>query len=304
MEKIVIPGASGFVGKYLSNTLIDQGYRVTGVGTSKNHHFTEKYDTFTWISADTCVPGSWQKAVEDADIVINLTGRNIFNYWTTAYKQAIYDSRILTTKNVVDALGKNDNQKLINASAVGIYGDKGDLKLTESSKPGNDFLADVCRDWEKEAQLAAQKDVAVSIMRFGVVLGNGGALEKMIPAFKMFVGGPLGNGRHWLPWIHIADLTTAVQQIIRGELEPGTFNFTGPTPIRQADFAKILGGVLGRPSFMPAPKFVIQTIMGELGKSLLQSQKAVPDQLLKSGFVFQFSDVEAALTDILVSTKI
>ena len=299
MEKIVIPGASGFVGQYLSEAFINQGYRVAGMGTSKNHRFTEKYDGFTWISADTTVPGSWQKAIEDADVVVNLTGRTIFNYWTRSYKQAIYDSRILTTKNVVAALGKKNDQKLINASAVGIYGDCGDRELTETSKSGNDFLAAVCKDWEKEALLAAEKDVGVSITRFGVVLGNGGALEKMLPAFKMFAGGPLGSGQHWFPWIHIADLARAVQQIIKGELQPGTFNFTGPSPIRQVDFAKTLGSVLGRPSFMPAPGFIVRTIMGELGKSLLQSQKAIPDQLLKSGFVFQFSEVDAALADIL-----
>lgn len=301
MEKIVISGASGFVGQYLSSTLIDQGYRITGMGTSKRHLFTEKYDAFTWISADTAVPGSWQKKIEDADIVINLAGRNIFHYWTRSYKQSIYNSRILTTKNIVDALGKKSKQKLINASAVGIYGDCGDTELHETSRPGNGFLAGVCKDWEKEALLAVQKDVEVSITRFGVVLGHGGALEKMLPAFRMFLGGPLGSGRHWFPWIHIADLANAVQLIIKGHIQPGTFNFTGPSPVRQSDFAKNLGRVLGRPSFMPAPAFVIRTVMGELGHSLLQSQKTVPSQLLKNGFVFKFSNVGAALTDILTS---
>ncbi len=299
MKRIVITGASGFVGKVLSEHFLEQGHHVTGMGTSGTHPFSDTHDHFQWVSADTTQPGVWQKQVEQAHVVINLAGRNIFRYWTKKYKQAIYDSRVMTTQNVVDALAKGRDQVLLNASAVGIYGDCKETVLTETSPPGQGFLADVCRIWEKQALQAEQKGARVSILRFGVVLGNGGALSKMLPAFKMFVGGPLGSGNHWFPWIHITDLTRAVAWLIENEDQYGVFNFTGPLPVRQKEFAKMLGAALNRPGFMPAPAFMIKLLMGELGASLLQSQKAIPDNLQSGGFSFEFPDVVSALNDIV-----
>lgn len=301
MEKITITGASGFVGRYLSRVLIDLGFNVTGIGTSARHPLEKQVTGFRWISADTSKPGDWQNHVRDSDAIINLTGRNIFSYWSKAYKQSIYDSRILTTRNIVHALDEEKKQILINASAVGIYGDRGEAQLDEASSAGNDFLAQVCVDWEKEALKARDKESDVFVMRFGVVLGEGGgALEKMLPAFRMFAGGPLGGGRHWFPWIHIKDLANAVIKMIDGEIEPGIYNFTSVEPIRQADFAKTLGKTLGRPSFMPAPAFMIRLIMGELGRSLLHSQKAIPKGLREQGFKFEFPDAASALRGILI----
>ena len=302
MEKILITGASGFIGKKLARLFLSKGYHVTGIGTSLNHplsrQFQEFKQKFKWISADTSIEGKWQDNVAQSDIIINLTGRNIFRYWTKKYKKAIYDSRILTTRHIVNAIGNGKTQKLLTASAVGIYGDCKEDLLTEERAPGKDFLANVCADWEKEGLKAREKGVNVAVMRFGVVLGDGGALSLMMPAFKLFAGGPLGGGHHWFPWIHINDLEKAVQFIVETKELEGVFNFTGPVNVRQKQFSKALGRALNRPAFMPAPSFMIKAIMGELGGSLLQSQRAIPKKLMDSGYSFFFSDVDSALNEI------
>lgn len=302
MKKILITGASGFIGKRLTQLFLSKGHPVTGIGTSiyypLSRQFQDADQPFTWVSADTTVEGKWQDHVSESDIIINLTGRNIFQYWTKKNKKAIYDSRILTTRHIVNALGNGKTQKFLTASAVGIYGDCKEDLVTEERTPGKDFLAMVCADWEKEGLKARNKGVNVSVMRFGVVLGDGGALSLMIPAFKLFAGGPLGGGRQWFPWIHIKDLETAVQFIVDIEELEGIFNFTGPAMVRQKQFAKALGRALNRPAFMPAPSFIIKAIMGELGGSLLQGQRAIPKKLIDSGYSFLFSDVDTSLKEI------
>ncbi len=203
MKTILITGASGFIGKRLSFLFLSKGYHVKGTGTSLSHPYSIKFEKFEWISADTSQEGAWQDHVAKSDIIINLAGRNIFKYWTKKYKQTIYDSRILTTKNIVNAMKKGKNQKLLSTSAVGFYGDGKDEVLTEDKKPGQGFLVNVCKDWERQALKAKEKGVSVAVMRFGVVLGEKGALSLMIPAFKLFAGGPVGSGRQWFPWIHV-----------------------------------------------------------------------------------------------------
>lgn len=299
MKKILITGASGFIGKRLAMFFLSKGDQVSGTGTSQLHPFSTRFKKFKWISADTTIEGKWQDFVPGSDIIINLAGQNIFHYWTSRYKQAIYDSRVLTTRNIVNAIEKGKPQKLLTASAVGIYGDCKDDLLTEEKEPGEGFLANVCADWEKEGLRASEKGVGVAVMRFGVVLGNEGALSLMIPAFKFFAGGPLGGGGHWFSWIHIKDLEKAVEFIIENKDLKGIFNFSGPGPLRQKQFAKALGRILHRPTFMPAPSIMVKAIMGELGSALLQSQRAIPENLMDAGFSFLFSDLDSALTDIL-----
>ncbi|MBU1196849.1 MAG: TIGR01777 family oxidoreductase [Proteobacteria bacterium] len=298
MKNIMITGASGFIGKNLSRYLLLKNYHVSGVGTSKNHPFSKEFMNFEWISADTTVQGDWQEKIDQADTIINLTGKSIFSYWTPKYKQDIYNSRILTTRHIVQAIKNGTGKQLLSASAVGIYGHCGDALLNEDSEPGEDFLAHVCRDWENEALKAKDKNVRVSILRLGVVLGNGGALSTMVPAFKFFAGGPLGSGKQWFPWVHIKDLEQAVEFIIEEQDLAGVFNLVGPQPVQQKQLAKSLGRALNRPAFMPAPACVIRLFMGELGKSLLQSQKVVPTRLIQSGCDFEFKTVEDALKDI------
>jgi len=277
---------------------LSKGHPVIGIGTSRTHPLLKKFEKFDWISSDTTIPGKWQEKVAESDIIINLAGQSIFHYWTQKYKKSIYKSRILTTKNIVNAIKRGKTQKFLSTSAAGVYGDCKDDELTEERPPGKDFLANVCVDWEKEGLKAKEKGVRVAIMRFGVVLGDGGALSMMAPAFKMGVGGPLGGGKHWFPWIHVTDVGKAMEYIIENTDIQGLFNFTAPEPIRQKQFARALGRVLGRPAIMPAPSFIIKAVMGELGSSLLQSQKVIPMNLLDSGYSFFFPTLQSALRDI------
>ncbi|MBF0204581.1 MAG: TIGR01777 family protein [Desulfamplus sp.] len=303
MMNIMVTGASGFVGTHLCDVLLKNNYYVTGIGTSKRHVF-QNHEQFEWISADTTLKGDWQDKVKTSDVIINLTGKNIFGYWTKKYKSQIYQSRILTTENIVSALMKDiDSGRkalLLNTSAIGYYGDRGDDSLTERDLPGSDFLATVCLDWENAALKAEQKGVRVVIMRLGVVLGkNGGALGKMLPAFKFFVGGPLGKGIHWFPWIHIDDLISAIFFFMENDEIKGSVNLVAPGMIKHREFASSLGHALNRPSFMPAPDFMIKAIMGEMGQAFLSSQKATPSVLNSKGFSFKYSDIKSALDEIL-----
>ena len=189
---------------------------------------------------------------------------------------------------------------MLNTSAIGYYGNCGDVPLTEDKGPGNDFLASVCINWEKEALKANRKGCRVVLIRFGVVLGrHGGALEKMIPAFKLFAGGPLGNGTHWFPWIHMEDLVGAIIFLIKRQDLSGPFNICAPETIRQRIFAKELGRALKRPSIMPAPAFMMKLALGEMSNAIMSSQKAIPNALVQGGFQFNFPRLRAALRDIL-----
>ncbi len=299
MKKILITGASGFIGTNLSRFFLTKGFSVVGIGTSDRHPFAEQFQAFEWISADTTKEGNWQKKIPQADVIINVTGKSIFHYWTKKYKQAIYDSRILTTRNLVTAMESTTAQILLNTSAVGIYGDGKETNLTETSPSGTGFLSQVCVDWEAEALKAMEKGARVNIMRLGVVLGSGGALQQMLPAFKWGVGGPLGSGRQWFPWVHIKEIENACMFLIQNVETSGVFNFVGLEQVRQKQFAGKLGKALSRPAVIPAPAIVIKTVMGEMGRSLLQSQKAEPSALVEADYSFLFPDVTGALQDIL-----
>lgn len=296
----VITGGSGFVGTSLIRDLLERGHSVVATGTSASHSAIchEKLD---YISADTTVGGEWQDRLQEADVLINLAGRNIFRLWTKKYRDQIYTSRILTTRNLVEALPKGRDVTLLNASAVGYYGNRGDDILGEDSVPGSDFAATVCVDWEKEASKAEALGARAVHMRFGVVLGrDGGALEKMLPAFRLCVGGPLGNGKHWFPWIHIEDVILAVHFLIDRPEMSGAVNFCAPGSVRQRDFAKALGRALNRPAFLRAPGFLIRLLLGEMGRSLISSQRATPDRLTENGFAFRHPEVDSALRDIIL----
>lgn len=296
--KVFITGGSGFVGTRLIHDLIDRGHRVIAVGTSSAHK-NPPNENFRYISADTTLKGPWQDALEDVDAIINLAGRNIFKLWSDTYKNQIYNSRILTTRNLVEAVPESKGIILCSTSGAGYYGNRADEVLTEDASSGSDFLAKVGIDWEKEAFLAEKKGVRVAAMRFGVVLDkNGGALAKMIPAFKYFAGGPLGSGLQWFPWIHMADLISAINFILETNEIKGPVNFCAPNPIENRDFSKALGNVLNRPSFMKVPSFMIRLVVGEMGTLLTNSQKVIPHKLLRHGFKFQHPDIDSALEDI------
>ena len=295
---IFISGGLGFVGKYLCQSLLENGHQLTATG-SRNDPGTISHDNFRYIKADTTQPGDWQQAVVDADAAVNLAGRTIFKRWDKRYKQQIRDSRILTTQHIVAAIPEDKPFVLCSTSAVGYYGDRGDDVLTETEAVADDFLGQLSLEWEKEAFAAEKKGARVAIARFGIVLGRGGgALAKMLPAFKSFVGGPLGDGTQWFPWIHIQDVVGAIEFILSSTSVDGIFNFTAPEPVRNRDLGKTLGRVLNRPSVMPAPAFMIRMAMGELGGVLLSSQRAVPQHLMAAGYDFQYPELEKALEDL------
>jgi len=297
--KIFITGGLGFIGRHLSNFLLRQGHQVTAVGTRPIQNLIND-ENFRYISADTTRKGAWQDALQDTDVVINLAGRPIFKRWTKNYKQLIYESRILTTRNLVESLPATEQIVLCSASGIGYYGDRGDYILTESEPVGSDFLAGVSRDWETEALHAKEKGIRVVTTRFGVVLGkDGGAMEKMVPGFRFFMGGTMGSGRQWFPWIHIDDLVLAVKFILEHKDIDGPVNFCAPNPVKNRDFANAMGHVLRRPAIMPAPSFMIRLVMGEFGDLMLFSQRAMPEKLLSYGFTFNHPEVEGAVRDIV-----
>jgi uncharacterized protein (TIGR01777 family) len=297
--KVFITGGLGFVGSHLIPRLLNQGYQVTTVGRSARQD-SIAHDNFYYFAADTTRPGSWQAALEDVDAVINLAGASIFKRWTPKYKKEIRDSRLLTTRNVVSALPAGKAITFCSASGAGYYGNRFDDLLDEDQPPGEDFLARLSIDWEHEALQAATNDIRVVTMRFGVVLARtGGALSKMIPAFKAFMGGPMGNGRQWFPWIHLDDLIAAVMFILEHPQTRGPLNFGAPEPVTNRDLAAALGKILHRPAFMPSPAFVMRLILGEFSQVLLGSQRMVPRKLLNHGFEFEYPDIGIALKAIV-----
>jgi len=297
--KIFITGGTGFVGTGLTRRLLDRGHEVTVVSSSGKSHLKNSISTFHNLQADTTEKGSWQESLGSYDVIINLAGRSIFNYWSDSYKKKIYNSRVKTTQNVVDALPAQTSAILLSASAVGYYGDSGDAEQDESGAPGSDYLAKVGVDWETEAFHAREKGARVAVMRFGIVLGEGGgAIETMKTPFKLGMGGPIGDGSQYFSWIHIEDLIEAILFLMDSSALEGPFNCTAPEPVRQKDFAKELGSVLHRPAILPAPSFVLKTFGGDFGEMLLQGQKVVPKALLDHGFTFRYPKIKQALEAI------
>jgi uncharacterized protein (TIGR01777 family) len=297
--QIFVSGGLGFVGRRLSQQLLEAGHEVTATGRSENPQ-TIDHPHFHYLAADTTREGQWQEAAQQADAAVNLAGVSIFGIWTDSYKQKMVDSRILTTRNLVNALTSGRARVLCSASAVGYYGHQGDEVLTEEHSAGDDFLARLGVDWEKEARTAETRNIRVAITRFGIVLDrDGGAMSKMIPAFRLFLGGPLGDGRQWFPWIHMQDVIHGIVFALDHDDVQGALNFCAPEPVRNQMLAKTLANLLNRPAIMPAPSFLIRSLLGEFGGALLSSQRALPERLQKCGYEFRYPDLRSALTEIV-----
>jgi len=295
--KVLITGGLGFIGTQMSNRLIKKGHQVMVMDRApRPTAYTPQ--GVTYVPADTTIKGAWQEEIAGQDAVINLAGASIFTRWNDKTKKLIYDSRVLTTGNVVEAMDKNKDALLCSTSAVGYYGFRGDEALAEEDSPGSDFLAQVCIDWEAEANKATEKGARVVITRFGIVLGKtGGALGQMMPAFKKFVGGPLGSGKQWFSWIHMEDLLRAFLFVFDNKDIHGPVNLCSPNPVRNKDLAKALGKVLSRPSFLKTPAFTLRLVLGEFGSILLEGQKVMPAKLLQHGFRFHYPEIMRALEE-------
>jgi len=299
--KILITGGTGFVGTQLTSRLIQDGHEVTILSRSAKRS-GEVPRRISYLQGDPTQKGPWQEAIKSHDAVINLAGASIFAKWTDEHKKAIRESRVSTTQNIVEGIPSPPQKQftLLSTSAVGYYGFCGDEELTEQSPPGNDFLARIALEWEGEALKAKERGARVVITRFGIVMGEkGGALSQMIPLFKKYIGGPIGSGKQWFSWVHIKDLSEAFAFLMKHPEISGPVNVCAPNPVRNKDLAKVLGKVLHRPSFMPAPGFMVKLVLGEFGSVILKGQRVIPKRLLDSGFAFQYPDIDKALQGIV-----
>jgi hypothetical protein len=299
--KVLVFGGTGFIGKNLCADLLSAGHEVCIVSRyPKKAELQERGATVVkWDSSAGPLP---TEILDDVDIIINLAGESIANRrWTQAVKEKILDSRVQTTEAIVNAVSRTKAapKALINASAVGFYGPCGDEELNENSQAGRNFLAGVCRAWEEEAFKAQASGVRVIALRFGIVLGAEGALARMKTSFRFYLGGPLGAGDQWMSWIHIKDLTRLILFAAENENIYGPVNVTSPEPVRMKEFCRVLGQVMRSPSWLPVSGFFLKVVLGEMSDMLLNSQRVLPDKVLKEGFVFKFTELENALKDII-----
>ena len=299
--KILITGGTGFVGTQLTSRFIRESNEVTILTRSRKGP-EKSTPGISYLQGDPTQKGSWQEAIKNHDAIINLAGASIFSKWTEEHKKAIRESRVSSTQNIVEGIPTDPSRKisLFSTSAVGYYGSCGDEELTENSPPGKDFLARIAVEWEGEAFKAKEKGARVVITRFGIVMGEkGGALSQMIPLFKKYIGGPIGSGKQWFSWVHIRDLAEVFVFLLKHPEISGPVNVCSPNPVRNRDLANALGKALHRPSFMPAPAFMVKLVLGEFGSVILEGQRVIPRRLLDSGFVFEYPDIEKALRSIL-----
>lgn len=292
--KIFITGGTGFIGKRLSRALLEQGHELYILTRSKAGKIDS--EKIKYIEGNPIYPGKWQEYVKDCDMVANLVGETIAQRWNEDVKKRIRESRIIATKNVVDAIPNNKDFTLISTSAVGYYGFHEDEEIDESFPAGNDFLANVAKDWEKEALKAKEKSTRVIITRFGLVIGEGGGLlEKLIPIFKSYSGGPIGKGKQWFSWVYIEDLIRAYIFLINRKDLEGPFNITSPKPVRNKEFTKALADALGVFAILPIPSFAVKLVLGEFAEYSIKGQKVIPKRLLELGFKFDVPNILDAL---------
>jgi uncharacterized protein len=293
--RLLLTGSSGLIGSALLTSLRAHGAQVARLlrGPASGE------DQISWDPARPLSP----EAVSGFDAVVHLAGESVVGRWTTAKKSRIRNSRVTGTRNLAQSVAKTKNHPrvLITASAVGYYGDRADEVLNEQSASGAGFLADVCREWEAANQPAADAGIRTVQMRIGVVLSpDGGALQKMLPPFRMGVGGNLGSGRQWMSWIHIQDMVGAVHHILKNDLLQGPVNMVAPKPVTNAEFTGTLASVLSRPAVFPVPAFAAKLLFGQMAEEvLLAGQRVEPARLITSGYPFQYSDLHKALEAVL-----
>ena len=289
-NRVYVTGATGFLGRALSPILTASGFRVVTRTRQTNPRTAANFQTWDHHSP---------LDLQECEGVVNLAGEPIFDKrWTSKQKKALYDSRIGTTRALVDSFKSVRPKTLVSASAIGFYGEGGERELDESAAGGDDFLAHICADWEKEAARAETLGVRVVCLRIGIIIGRrGGALAKMLPPFKMGVGGPIGSGRQWMSWVHIEDVCGTIVHALKTPSLKGAVNATSPVPVRNKEFSKTLGMVLKRPAFIPTPPLALKILLGQSAEVLVASQKVKPVKALESGYRFKYDDLEEALRD-------
>lgn len=304
--RVIITGGTGMIGGKLAASLAGDGHEVIALSRNPSKHTAppgvqiEKWDSKT---AD-----GWGHLADGADAIVNLAGESIAgdgfppDRWTAAKKRRIRQSRIDAGNAVVEAViaATNKPAVVVQISGVDHYGDRGDEVLTEASAPGDTFLAGVTLDWEGATAPVAEMGVRHVVARSGIVLSmEGGALPSTVLPFRLFVGGPLANGRQWWPWIHVQDQVRAIRFLIENESAGGPFILCTPNPLRNKDFARVIGEVMGRPSFFPAPAFALKLALGEVADTVLHSRRTMPEKLQALGFTFLYPELKPALEDLL-----
>lgn len=303
--KIGITGGTGFIGTKLVEKLATENQIIifTRNGNKAKTLFSPSLTAnIEFVTCNLQQEGDWQSKIDGCDGVINLAGAPIAERWNDSYKQEILNSRQLTTRNIVNAITRSTKKPevLINASAIGYYGTSETETYTEMSPSGKDFLAQVCQAWEEEASKVRENNVRLVILRFGIVLGNGGALAKMIPPFRIFAGGPIGGGKQWFSWIHQEDVIEMIIQALNNHNINGTFNATAPYPVTMNQLCETLGNVLKRPSWLPVPGFALELLLGDGAKVVLEGQKVLPEKTMtEMKYNFRFPQLQSALLDII-----
>jgi len=295
MSRVLISGASGLIGSALMPSLEQMGVEVVRLVRDPVQNAAQ----ISWDPTEELEPA----AVSGFSAVIHLAGESVVGRWTAAKKRTIRESRVSGTRSLAHAVARSQSkpQVFVCASAIGFYGHRGDEILSEESASGDGFLAEVSREWEAASGIAADAKIRTVNLRIGVVLSaKGGALAKMLPAFKLGLGGRLGSGKQWLSWIHLDDIVGAIHHVMQAEGLSGPVNLAAPNPVRNADFTKTLASVLGRPAFFSVPAFAVRFGFGEMAQELmLASQRVEPMKLRASGYRFRFEDLRTALEDLV-----
>jgi uncharacterized protein len=305
--RVIVTGGTGLIGHELVMSLGNDGHEVAILSRNPKQAGPMP-ETITFHEWDAETADGWGHLVEGADAIVNLAGENIAgegflpDRWTPERKKRILNSRLNVGKAIMQAIEQAEIKPkvLVQASAVGYYGTHPmDTEITEDAPPGNDFLADVCVKWEASTQAAEALGVRRPVIRTGIVLSpDGGTLTRLELPFKLFTGGPLGNGKQPMPWIHIEDEVRAIRFLLQNKDATGAFNLTAPEPLTNSQFSQALGKAMGRPSWFPAPGFAFKTAFGELSVLLLEGQNAVPRHLLDLGFEFKYPTAQDALNAI------
>lgn len=304
--KIAITGATGFVGSRLVEKLNEKQESIL-ILTRSPERARKMFPTSVFPNLEIVVytpkeSGDWQEKIAGCDAVVNLAGESLAEgRWTSDRKREIVESRQIGTQKIVEAIANTHPkpQVLINASAIGYYGTSETETFTENSASGNDFLAEVCKKWEAEADKVKESGVRLVIFRLGIVLGNGGAIAKMLAPFKLFMGGPIGSGKQWFSWIHREDVVNLILEAIARPEIAGVYNATAPNPVRMKEFCQALGEVLNRPSWLPVPGFAIEAILGDGAIVVLEGQQVLPQAIETLGLTYQYPTVKSALQEIL-----
>lgn len=310
--RVFVTGASGFVGRRLIRELLRRGDSVVALTRRASNLPSGRADgspsdRLTVVEGDPCKSGPWQQSLADCDAVVALAGEPVMGgRWTTDFKRRLYDSRVEGVRRLVEAITaqpRSDSQGpqvLVSASAVGYYGSRGAQELTEASAPGSDFLANLCVDWESAAEAASASGTRVVCLRIGVVLGEGGgALDKMLPAFRLFMGGSLGSGDQYWAWIHLEDLVGLILYTLSRADARGPINAVAPGACTVRQIAAHIGSALHRPSMFAVPERALRLMLGERAEVLLGSQRVVPQRARELGYRFRYDDVASALRSVL-----